>query len=226
MCRRSYRLTIWIVAIVMLPVVVFARRQGTVTRTGADTAVIGLINLHEMPGKATLSRSMRYFLKKGNDSSRFSCVLHETRESKRLGMDINLAQKTMTWEEEMQELETMMPVIAREFFLDSLSSISLGRLSETGDACADVTRLYREKVSKSKRIPTYQLISSFLLHTSLTARLNRVLAPYGLKVRGYGLEKVFFIPKSSVTVNTRFANSGDIPDPLLDAIMWISIQRK
>ncbi len=226
MCRQSYRLVIWTAAILMLPVVVLARRQGTVTRSGSDTAVIGLVNLYEMPGKATLSRSMRYFLKKGNDSSRFSCVLHETRENKKLGMDIHLAQQTMTWEEEMQELETMMPVIAREFFLDSLSSISLGRLSETGDACADVTRLYREKVSKSKRIPSYQLISSFLLHTSLTARLNQALSPYRLKVRGYGLEKVFFISKSSVTANTRFAGSGDIPDQLLDAIMRISIQRK
>lgn len=192
-----------------------------------DTTVVGLVNLHEMPGNTYLSRSMRYFLKIGNDSSRFHCLLYESKENKKLGMDLRLAHETMTWSQQLRELEAMMPVITKEFFLDSLGSISLGRLCHTGDADADVTRLYRDKVTKSRKIPSYRLISQFLLHTALTSRLNELLLPYGLKVKAYSLEKVFFIPKNSVISDTRFETAvTDIPDFLLDAMVWVTIQRK
>jgi len=192
-----------------------------------DTTVVGWVNLHEMPGNIYLSRSMRYFLKIGADSSRFQCILHESKENKKLGMDLRLANGSMTWEQQMKELEKMMPVITKEFFPDSLTSISLGRLHQTGDACAEATRLYREKVTTSKKIPTYKLISQFLLFTTLTSRLNEVFAPYGLKVKSYNLEKVFFMPKNAIIANTRFEKAEkDIPDFLMDAIVWVSMERK
>lgn len=224
---RRYGLMMGIV--VVFSAMVYPGRHTNTTTVIArqDTAVVGWVNLHEMAGNAYLSRSMRYFLKIGSDSSRFNCIVYESKENKRLGMDLRLAHETMSWSQQMQELKVLMPVISKEFFLDSLGSISLGRLCHTGDAGADVTRLYRDKVTKSRKIPSYRLISQFLLHTTLTSQLNELLLPYGLKVRGYGLEKVFFIPKSSVMASTRFETAErDIPDFLLDAIVWVSVQRK
>lgn len=189
-----------------------------------DTAVVGLVNLHEMPVNMNLSRSMRYFLKVGNDSSRFQLICNETKQTRKLVLNIKMASQAMTWKRQLQEFAAIMPVFSKEFFLDSLGTIWLGRLSHTGDAAVAVTLKYRDKFGKKNRIPDYRLLSQFMMYTQLTKDLNTLLQPYGLVVKNYVLEKIHFAATKNVKEETLFENSANLPAEMLDAMVWINLQ--
>lgn len=104
-----------------------------------DTIVGRKTITDEIAGAVYRKRAIGYFVIVNSDTSVFTCIFSESKASEKVSMDMRFPRASMTYRQRMTELRTILPEAAKDFKLDSLKSIYLGRLVKNGDIAIQVT---------------------------------------------------------------------------------------
>lgn len=174
-------------------------------------------------------RATEYFVVQNLDSSEFIPVFRENvgNGKIRLNLVLNQSNPTKTFNQLMNELKMIMPVAALDYDMDSLESISMGRLIQTGDLAIKITKEYKEKFGSIEEInqADYKKISAFLKgESSLSKNLNNLLSAYDKSVNRVGIEKVFFMDKEELLKHSKITTDTTlIPERILDFMIWIDL---
>ena len=197
----------------------------------SDT-IIGRKNItNEIAGSEYRKRAKGYFVIVKNDTSGFMPIFTESRDNLNIGIDLNLhySKTNETYSQQLNELKLILQNASKEFNLDSLKGISIGRLILTGDLAIDITKQYKKKFGDNELIKTedYQRISDFLLESKLTKDINELLKPYLVSVEKISIEKVFFTTKNEILNYCSLEkDTARIPDRILDCMTWIRIKNE
>jgi hypothetical protein len=195
----------------------------------ADTSIASQNVLHDIAGSAYLKRATAYFIVSGYDTSDFKVVFAEEKENGLVGISIHYDQinrKGKSFKKRMDELKLILPKAKAEYNFDSLRNISVGRLVSTGDLAIKISREYNNKFDENYSTEDYNLISGFLLESTLAAEFNEILNPYHLYVSHISIEKAFFTSKKELFWASKIeTDSLEIPDKILDCITWIRLEK-
>ena len=206
--------------------------------SNSDTITCKKNLIGEVAGSAFLQRATGYFLVSGNDTSDFMPIFTESKENGKINIDLNLpytgmkkpfSEKTpindpKPYSQWFKELEIILQTASKDYNLDSLGSISVGRLILTGDLAIDITKEYNKRFGNKKQITTadYGEIEKFLLTSKLAKNFNNLLKPYKLTAKKISIEKTFFTTQKDLINNSSTEILDDsIPDSILDCITWI-----
>ncbi len=184
----------------------------------------------EIAGSAYTKKAIEYFAVIKNDTSGFRPIFIESIENGSVSINLNLpySDKTETYSQRLREMKLILPESTKDFNPDSLMSISVGRLILTGDLAVEITEQYRTRFGESEIINTsdYGKISDFLLETQLANDMNELFSPYSVSVAKITIEKAFFTTKNELLHNSRVErNLAEIPDKILDCIVWIRFKK-
>jgi hypothetical protein len=192
----------------------------------------------EIAGSAYLQRATGYFLISGNDTSAFMPIFTESKENGKININLNLPYAGLNkpfpgeipvndpkpYSQWSKELAIILKTASKDYNLDSLGSISVGRLILTGDLAIDITKEYNKRFGNKKQITTadYGEIEKFLLTSKLAKNFNNLLKPYKLTAKKISIEKTFFTTQKDLINNSSTETLDDsIPDSILDCITWI-----
>jgi hypothetical protein len=208
-----------------------------------NDTIVGEKNLMgEIAGSALMTRANGYFIIVNNDTSGFMPIFSEFKENGEVNINLNLPYRVQTefmkryslrkpkpYSRWFNELKIILPFASGNFNMDSLRSISLGRLILTGDLAIDITRQYKNSIGDNEKIATadYEKIERFLLETKLAEDFNELLRPYSLSLAKITVEKTFFTTKEDLLINSITETSpAKIPETILDCITWIIITKQ
>ncbi len=236
------------ITIVLLIFLAFACSHRTDKSKKTDSAANNIHNtdtitgsknlINQIAGSAYLLKATGYFIISVNDTSGFMPIFSESKENGKINIDLNLPYSGLKkplpekihindskpyslW---FKELEIILQTASKEFNLDSLSSISIGRLILTGDLAVEITKAYKNKFGDNEKITTadYHDIENFLLTSKLATEVNKLLKPYNLKCTKISIEKTFFTTKGDLLNNSVLQTMPeDIPETILDCITWV-----
>lgn len=194
----------------------------------SDT-IIGSKAFDEIAGSAFRKRAIEYFAINGKDTSKFTCVFVELKDSGKVCIDLNLPyfKKGVTCRQIMSELQKILPVAKKDFNFDSLRSIYIGRLVQIGDAAVEVTKQYMGKFGQPKKITDYRKVESFLKESQLGEDFNKLLKPYSFDVENIASEKLSFSSKKELLYMSKVeTDTTKIPEKILDCMTWIILKKK
>jgi len=196
-----------------------------------DTIVVKSAITDEIAGSAYRKRADSYFVLIGADTSSFKPVFSEASESGTVSMNLNIpySKATVSYERRLFELKQILERVTQDYSIDSLKSISYGRLILSGDLAIKLTHEYEKRFGKNKTVTTkqYKEISEFLLSSTLTEDLNCLFKPYDKSVKRIGIEKVFFTTKDELLAYAQIAvDTSSIPERIIDFMTWIELENK
>jgi homoaconitase/3-isopropylmalate dehydratase large subunit len=196
-----------------------------------DTLVVSVPAGPEMAGSAFRERATNYFVVHGRDTSDFRCVFAESNEGGkvRIFMKTPYSDSKTSYRQRMDEMKRILPVAAKEYNFDSLISLSLGRLVETGDLAVKVTREYIGKYGNNYnlRLKDYKPVADFLKESELGKDLDTLFLPFSVTVKRIVIEKLFFTTREELLRNgTIEYNISAIPYRILDCITWVQLGKK
>jgi len=200
-----------------------------------DTVVGSKIITDEMSGSAFRKKATSYFMIYPDDTSGFMPVFSESKDDKgavSLDMNIPYANDNITYSRRIRELKTIVKEAAKEYNLDSLKTVSLGRLILTGDLAVELTEAWLEQYGDNgdhMAITTkdYPKISGFLLNSKLAADFNEVFEPFSLSVKKVIIEKAFFTTSGELLNYCSLErDTAGIPGRILDCITWIALEKQ
>lgn len=192
---------------------------------GSDTIVGRKAITNEIPGAAYRKRAVGYFVVVNSDTSVLTCIFSESRTGESLSMDILYPRRSLSYHQRMTELKTILPEAAKDFKLDSLRTIYLGRLVTNGDIAIQVTKQFADTLRSQHQIRDYQKIGQILKDSKLGTDLNKLLKPYALDVDNISVEKVFFTSKHDLYWSAKIeTDSAAVPDKILDCMTWVAIK--
>lgn len=193
-----------------------------------DTMIVKNAIDYELAGSSYRKRGDSYFLVIGTDTSSFKPIFSEAIETGLVSLSLNIqyTKANLSYEKRLLELKHLLARAAQDYTLDSLQSISFGRLILSGDLAITVTKEYEESFGQTEQISIaqYQEISKFLLTSTLSKDLNKLLKPYYRSVKHVGIEKAFFTTKSELLDYACVEQDTSlIPSRILDFMTWIEI---
>lgn len=193
----------------------------------ADTLVGRKTITDEIAGSAYRKRATGYFLVINSDTSDFVCIFAESKDGGKVSMDIRFEKRTMTYRQRMTELKRILPEVGKDFELDSLRSLYLGRLVFNGDIAVDVTKQYRNRFGEADKIADFITVSEFLKESKLGTDLNDLLSQYSISVSRVSPEKLFFTSKKDLFWASKIeTDSVTIPDKILDCMTWVELSSR
>ena len=184
--------------------------------------------LRSIGGSAYLKRAFDYFLVEGQDTSGFHCTLSESKENGKVNIDINFqhSPSTLSYREKMEELKKILPVAAGDFNFDSLNNIHLGRLIAGGDLAISVSKEYLQQFGNKEKTESYSVVAQFLKNSTLGSDMNSLFNPLGLRVKSVSIEKLFFSKiKNHQEIGKLETDSTQLPEKILDCIVWVNLER-
>ena len=190
-----------------------------------DTLVLRFDVNEELAGSAYRNKATGYLLVVDQDSTLFFPAFTKAKNDGRVNLILGL-HPSLTFGEQMNQLQTILPYAAKDYNFDSLSSIYVGRLVQTGDLAIRVTGEYLDAFDGygSTATSEYDTIASFLVTSQLGRDFNQLFAPYDLNVIGTSVEKVFF---TSLNKSIKIDSSLhiDYPEKILDAMVWLKLDK-
>lgn len=192
--------------------------------------IIGSINItDELAGSSYRKRATGYFMVVQNDSSRYMPIFSESKNNGEIKIHPNFqySNETKSYSQRLNELKLILPKAAKEYNLDSLKSMSIGRLLSSGDLAITITEEYKAKFGNTNVVLTedYDKISNFLLESTLVKDLNKLLKPYSKVVSKVDIEKVFFTDKKGLFGYSKILrDTTNIPDKILDFTTWVEFK--
>jgi len=197
--------------------------------TATDKTRIGRKTItDEIAGGAYRKRATGYYVIADKDTSTFMCIFGEAKDDGKtwLILDIPYLKSLMTYKRRMSELELILPEAAKDYNLDSLGTVSFGRLIHSGDLAVDVTKEYRQKLGNSDNI-NHGIAVEFLAKSKLATDLNSIFAPFSLEVGGVSVEKLSFTTKKNLYWTSKIeTESSEVPDRILDCNTWVNMKKK
>lgn len=190
-----------------------------------DTIVGRKIVTDEIAGAAYRKRAIGYFVIVNADTSVFTCVFSESKAGEKVSMDMRFPRASMTYRQRMTELRTILPEAAKDFKLESLKSIYLGRLVSNGDIAVEVTHQIMHEFETEEELHDYDRVARFLKQSKLATDLNGILRAESLRVDRISVEKVFFTTKRDLYWASKIeTDSASVPDRILDCMTWIGVE--
>lgn len=190
-----------------------------------DTIVGRKVITDEIAGAAYRKRAIGYFVIVDYDTSVFTCIFSESKMGESVSMDMQFPRTSMTYRRRMAELRTILPEAAKDFKLDSLKSIHLGRLVTNGDIAIKVTNQLVDKFGPEEKLRDYDRVARFLKQSKLGTDVNDIFKPYSLHVDRISVEKVFFTTKRDLYWASKIeTDSASVPDRILDCMTWIGVK--
>jgi len=200
----------------------------TENKLTADTIVGSKTMIDEIAGSAYLKRAIGYFVIVGKDTSEYTCIFTESKDGGKVGIDMNISyfKPAMTYQQRLAELRTILPKAAKDFILDSRTSISFGRLILSGDLAVEVTKQYRQRYGSTNRLESYTAVAHFLKESMLGTDLNMLFKPYSMTVDKISIEKLFFTSRKELYWASKIeADTLAIPDRILDCSVWVKMKQ-
>lgn len=191
-----------------------------------DTVVLRFDVNEELAGSVYREKATGYLLVVDQDSTLYFPAFTKSKSEGRVGLILGL-HPSLTYGEQLQQLQAILPYAARDYNFDSLSGIYLGRLVQTGDLAIQVTNEYLEAFDgyASTATTQYDTIASFLTSSKLGRDFNKLFTPHGLKVVGTSVEKVFYTEiYESIKIDS--ALHSQFPDKVLDAMVWVRLEKQ
>lgn len=187
-----------------------------------ETTVIGYKDItEEMAGSAYRTRARSYYVVRGQDTSRFSCIFSEAKADSGVHVYVDF-RKEETYDRQLDEMKLIFPRAAKDFDMKALKGLGIGRLVESGDLAVRITRQYRERFGDNTIIGSYSKVALFLKQSPLGTDMNTLLRPYGHDVDHISVEKVFFTDKNVLYGYSKLAtDTAAIPGKILDCMTWI-----
>lgn len=190
----------------------------------SDTIINSKEITNEIPGANYRKRAKGYFLIVKNDSSDFMPIFIEAKEEGKVSLELRFLENK-SYREQFEELKRNLTAASKDFILDSLQSISLGRLITTGDLAIEISTQMKGDKNLIKNSPDYKKVSEFLLRSRLSEDFNRLLKPYRLSVSGISVEKVFLTDSKDLYNKSKIeTDPAQIPDKILDCQVWIRLK--
>lgn len=180
----------------------------------------------ELAGGAYRKRADGYRIISGKDTSDFVCIFTESKENGRVGLDFYFTggRCSRTYRRKMQELEMILPVAAKDYDFTQFRLISMGRLIESGDLAAEISKQFSEKWGEASELKDYQQITDFLRESRLGASLDSLLMPYLLKVESVAAEKLIFTTREDLYLACVLEQDTSLmPQKILDCITWVNL---
>ncbi|SMD34691.1 hypothetical protein SAMN04488029_2140 [Reichenbachiella faecimaris] len=197
----------------------------TAEPTPSDTLVLRFDVNQELAGSAYREKATGYLLVVDGDSTLFFPAFTKAKNEGRVNLILGL-HPSLTFGEQMQLLQAILPYAAKDYSFDSLSSIYIGRLVQTGDLAIQITNEYLEAFGGygSTATTEYDTIASFLATSKLGRDFNKLFAPYHMTVAGTSVEKVFYTElHKSIKIDSVLHNQ--FPEKVLDAMTWVKLER-
>jgi hypothetical protein len=194
------------------------------TVASADPIIIGRqVITHEVAGSAYRKRAMGYFIVDKGDTSSIMFVFSEAKESGKINLLFREKEKsTITYRQKLVQLKKILPEAAKDFKIDSLNAISIGRLVSNGDIAVEVTEEFMK--NGNHRLDNYHL-ALFIKDSRLAKDMNEVFSGYSTRVNGFSLEKTHFSSKDVLLrVSSIERDSSTIPEKIIDCQTWISFK--
>lgn len=177
----------------------------------------------EEPGAAYRTRARHYFTIRGSDTSGFTCIFSESKADSSVRISAQF-QPDLTYEQQLEELETLLPEAAKDFDMSRLKGIGIGRLVSTGDLAAHIAQQYYERFGGNTSIGSYSKVALFLKQSPLGADMNRLLHPFGHNVDHISVEKVFFTSRRDLYQHSILSTDTSlIPEQVLDCLTWVGV---
>jgi hypothetical protein len=207
-----------------------AQEQSPVqTNLARDTSVI-----REPVNDETLGshrkRATVYKVVSGSDTSKFRVFVWESNESLpytvgEVYFELNF-DRNKTYATQKAELKQMLPVIAREYILDSLKVIGPSLLISFGDLTIAVSKQLEKEPDRKMILKDYRKVTKFLLRSQLAKEMNELFAPFKLKVKRFSIEHVSSSKPSYITRYIKIETPNHrMPTMILDGGIWIEFER-
>lgn len=185
----------------------------------------------EIAGSAYRKRATKYFVVAGKDTSNYRPIFIESKEGAAVRLDLRTrySGKPRPYQELLKELEIIFLEARKDYNLDSLKGISIGRLVHTGDLAIDITRQYYATFEQKDGIPTndYPKIADFLLKSKLGSQFNNFLNKFEMEIDKISVEKVYFTTIESVKSSPNIrSDTTSLPDKILDCMTWIKVKNR
>ncbi len=183
---------------------------------------------NEIYGSAYRKRATSYSAVVNKDTSDFAVIFSEDKEGGKVRVIANYNTGSRPYETRMKELEKILPVAKNDYSFDSLVSIQIGRLVNTGDLAIDVSKEFIDKYGSDFKIDVndYREIANFLSESKMGRDINKLIAPYSREIDKVQVEKVFFIDKESINSSEINHTKKEIPEKILDCSVWVELVDK
>jgi len=190
-----------------------------------DTEVISKPITDEIAGSAYRKRAIGYSVVMNGDTSVFQAVFMEAKDGGKVNIESRF-DKNKTYEQHYHELSRILPVAAKDFNMDSLNSIYIGRLISAGDMAIEVSNEWVDKNG-----PYYDVnnrkAAEFLMGTKLASDINKLFEKYAIELDHFSVEKVFFTGRKDVYGQSVItSDSAKVPSRILDCMTWIGLKKK
>ncbi|WP_422360999.1 hypothetical protein [Reichenbachiella sp.] len=201
-------------------------KQTQSTASQSDTIVLRFDVNEELAGSAYREKATGYLLVVNQDSTLYFPAFTKSKKDGRVGLILGL-HPSLTYAEQMQQLQVILPYAARDYNFDSLSGVYVGRLSQTGDLAIQVTNEYLDNFGGyvSTATTAYDTIASFLATSQLGRDFNKLFAPYDVSVVGASVEKVFYTEIYG-PIKIDSAQHAQFPEKVLDAMTWVRLEKR
>ncbi len=207
-------------------------RQTTQTTTEQSAAIDTIVGsktiTDEIPGAVHRKRATGYFVMVAKDTSDYSCIFTESKDSGKVSIDLNIPyfKAAMTYRQRLSELQLMLPKAAADFNFDSLTAVYFGRLILHGDLAVEVTKQYHQKFGASDKLESYTAVGQFLKESKLGADLDNLFKKYSISVEKVSIEKLFFTSRQELYWASKIeTDTANVPDKLLDCMIWVKLQK-
>jgi hypothetical protein len=203
-----------------------SKKESDIVQINVDTLIGNKEITNEIAGAAFRKRAESYFLVIKRDTSDFQPVFAEFNEGNKVGISLSFFKGTLSYRQRLIELKKILPVAAKKFNLDSLRSITLGRLILSGDLAIEITKQYRDKFGQNDQIVNYEKVLQFLLESKLTTDLDDILKPYSISVDKIDAEHIFFTTKQDLYLSSKIESDPLlVPDKIFDSMIWLRLRR-
>jgi len=193
-----------------------------------DTIVGSTDVLEESGGSYYVNKALQYYVIIGKDTSDFSCVISESKKDGRLSINLNRshAEPTVSYRKRMEDMRIILPAVSKDFNLDSLSGLFMGRLILNGDLAIAVTKEYQTQFATTDGGLSNLAVGQFLKESTLGTDLNDLLKDYSLAVDKVMVEKAFFTRANEIyAANKLETDSTNVPDKILDCLTWVTFKK-
>lgn len=192
-----------------------------------DTLVARKVITNEIAGSNYRKRGTSYFLVVRGDTSDNSYIFSEGKDNNKVTLDLKISSLSSTYSQRMTELKYLLPEVKKDYTLDSLQSINMGRLVSHGDIAIAVTKQWNEQYGNANQSPGASQVGELIKSSQLSADWNSLLSPYNLEVKGASPEKIFFAAREQfLTSNKLVTDTTAVPSQILDCMLYLSIGPK
>jgi hypothetical protein len=178
----------------------------------------------EIAGSAYRKKAMGYFVVDKGDTSSLMFVFSEAKESEKINLLFRESERrrAITYRQKLEQLKKILPEAAKDFKIDSLDAVSIGRLIFNGDIAVELTEEFLK--SGNPQLDNYHL-ALFMKDSRLAKDMNEVFSGYSIRVNGFSLEKTHFSSKEVLLrVSSIERDSTTIPEKIIDCQTWISFK--